>query len=75
MESPFVDPRFSRASPLDAETRFSFICENLFFRKRFGITTYFNFFKKNKNKIRKKTLCDSLFGKDMFVKIESEFEG
>ena len=29
------------AFPLDGETRFSFICENLIFRKRLGVATYF----------------------------------
>ena len=29
---------------LNGETRFSFICEKLIFRKRLGVTTYFNFF-------------------------------
>ena len=33
------------------------------------------FFFKGKKKKEKKTLCDFLFGKDMFTKIESGFEG
>ena len=44
----------------------------LFFLK-LRVITYFSFFLR-KNKIRKKTLCDSLFEKNMFVKIKSKFE-
>ena len=56
----FVEPCFSRAFPLDDMTRFSFICENLIFRKRLGIATYFCFIFKGENKIRNKNLkCDS----------------
>ena len=51
---------------------FYLFVKNWFFRKILGVATYFNFFEKE-NKIRKKTLCDSLFGKDMSAKIKSGF--
>ena len=51
--------------------------ENLIFRKRLGVATYFCFiFFKMENKIRKKNpKCDSLFGKVGLWKTESGFEG
>ena len=54
-----VDLHFSRAFPLDGETRF-FFCENLiFFEKRLRVTTYFYFIFEGKNKIRNKNpKCD-----------------
>ena len=43
------------AFPLDDMTRFFYLFgENLIFKKRFGIATYFCFIFKIKNKIRKK---------------------
>ena len=51
---------FSHASLLNNDTRFLFICENLIFRKRHGVATYFSFIFKGKNKIRNKNIkCDS----------------
>ena len=59
-EREAVDPAFfSRASPLDGETRFLLLLEN-HLKKRFGVATYFCFILKRKNKIKKKNLkCDS----------------
>ena len=60
----------------NGKTPFLFIYEKLIFRKRLGVATYFCFiFFYRENKIRKKTLCNSLFGKDMSVKTESRFGG
>ena len=54
-----VDLHFSRAFPLDGETCFIWFGENLIFRKRLGVTTYFYFIFEGKNKIRNKNpKCD-----------------
>ena len=50
-----MDPHFSRASPLDGETRF-LLLKNHLKKKWFGVATYFCFILMGKNKIRKKTL-------------------
>ena len=60
-----MDPAFSHdAFLLDDATSFLFIYENLIFRKRFGVATYFCFIF-NEKKIKKENpKCNSLFGKD-----------
>ena len=68
-----MHPHYLHVLHSNGETRFSLICEKLIFRKRNGVVTYFNFFKRE-NKIKRKTLYDSLFEKYMFVKTESELE-
>ena len=50
-----MDLHFLRVFPLDGETRFLF-GENLIFKKRLGVATYFCFIFLRENKIRKKTL-------------------
>ena len=56
-----VDPVFSCAFPLDGVTRFFYLfSEELIFRKKLGVTTYFYFIFEGKNKIRKKNpKCNS----------------
>ena len=56
MELPFCGPRISHdAFPLDGKTYFLFLFgENLIFRKKLGVATYFCFIFEGKNKIRKK---------------------
>ena len=70
IQSPIVDPRFLYVFPLDGVTRFFYLFgENLIFRKRLGVTTYFCFifFKRKQNK-KENLKCDSLIGKDSLWK-------
>ena len=66
-------PYFSCVSPLNDDTRFLF-GEIWFFEKYLKSPLILVFFLRE-YKIRKKTLCDSLFGKYVSAKIESGSEG
>ena len=50
--------------------------ENMIFRKRLGVATYFCFvFFKGKQNKKENSKCDSLFGKDSLWKTKPTFEG
>ena len=58
--------------PLDDKTCFFYwFGENVIFRKRLGVATYFVLFLKGKQNKKKNLKCNSLFGKASLRKIES----
>ena len=54
--------------PYSTRLTFHLFGENLIFRKRLGVATYFCFIFKEKNKINKNPKCDSWRKKNRFVK-------
>ena len=66
---------FHLCSHSNNETCFSFICEIWCLQKKNLELPLILFIFKRENKIRKKTLYDSLFGKDMLAKTEFGSEG